>query len=238
MIDLGIYRVKKNANYVVMNRTALNDNRLTWKAKGIIAYMLSMPDDWKFYISELITHAQDGEKSFRSGLDELKKCGYVRRFPIYEENKISHWETVIYESPQGRRVLAENLHVQNVDVENVDVENEGLLSNDSLPNTDVKPSIESNVPFAEIVDHLNKKTGKKFKTTTSSTKKDIKARWNQGFDVDDFKKVIDIKTGEWLNDPKMSKYLRPQTLFGTKFEGYLNQEDDKPDPNDPYDNLF
>ena len=51
----------------------------------------------------------------------------------------------------------------------------------------------------------------------------IKARINEGFTIDDFKKVIDIKTAEWKDDPKMSKYIRPETLFSNKFEGYLNQ---------------
>ena len=51
----------------------------------------------------------------------------------------------------------------------------------------------------------------------------IKARLNEGFTEDDFKYVIKVKSEEWKQDEKMCKYLRPETLFGTKFEGYLNQ---------------
>lgn len=80
------------------------------------------------------------------------------------------------------------------------------------------------IPFKEIVDYLNTKTGSKYKHTTKNTKDFIKARWNDGYRFDDFKKVIDIKTAEWLHDPKMNTYLRPETLFGTKFESYLNQK--------------
>ncbi len=58
---------------------------------------------------------------------------------------------------------------------------------------------------------------------TAKTKDFIKARWNQDFRLEDFKKVIDIKTAEWLNTDS-DKYLRPETLFGSKFEGYLNQK--------------
>ena len=79
---MSIFRVKKNANYVVMNRMALNDERLSWKAKGIIAYMLSMPDDWKFYVKELSDHAKDGEDSLRSGIKDFKECGYLKRYPV------------------------------------------------------------------------------------------------------------------------------------------------------------
>jgi uncharacterized phage protein (TIGR02220 family) len=51
----------------------------------------------------------------------------------------------------------------------------------------------------------------------------IIARYNEDFTLDDFKKVIDVKSAEWKNDKKQNKFLRPETLFGTKFEGYLNQ---------------
>lgn len=80
------------------------------------------------------------------------------------------------------------------------------------------------VPYKEIVDYLNTKANSKYRHTTTKTKDVIKARWNEGFRLDDFKKVIDIKTMEWLYNPRMSKFLRPETLFSNKFEGYLNQQ--------------
>src|SRR5690625_1486003 len=69
----SIVRIKKNADFVVMDKTFLNDKSLSWKAKGIMAYMLSKPDDWTFYIDELIKHSTDGKSSFRSGFKELKE---------------------------------------------------------------------------------------------------------------------------------------------------------------------
>ena len=80
------------------------------------------------------------------------------------------------------------------------------------------------VPYEEITDYLNEKSGSQFRSSTKKTQSLIKARFNEGFKIDDFKRVIDIKTNEWLNNKDMSKYLRPETLFGTKFESYLNQE--------------
>lgn len=76
----------------------------------------------------------------------------------------------------------------------------------------------------EVVDYLNQKAKSNFKTTTKATQTKIRARLAEGFSVDDFKKVIDNKTAEWLDDANMSQYLRPETLFGTKFESYLNQK--------------
>lgn len=75
----------------------------------------------------------------------------------------------------------------------------------------------------DIINILNSKTGKKFKHSSEKTKAAIIARLNDGFKYEDFEKVIEVKSDEWLNDLKMEKFLRPETLFGTKFEGYLNQ---------------
>lgn len=81
------------------------------------------------------------------------------------------------------------------------------------------------VAAREIVGYLNEKTGKHFMASSEETVKHIKARLNEGRTIDDFKKVIDIKTAEWLGDPNMEQYLRPKTLFApSNFESYLNQK--------------
>lgn len=74
----------------------------------------------------------------------------------------------------------------------------------------------------KILNHLNKRTGANYRYTTKSTRDKINARLNEGYVLDDFIEVIDKKCVEWMNTD-MQKYLRPETLFGTKFEGYLNQ---------------
>jgi len=87
-----------------------------------------------------------------------------------------------------------------------------------------------------IVEYLNKKTDKKYKQTNQKTNKLIQARINDGFKLEEFLKVIDIKTKEWLNTD-MEKYLRPETLFGTKFESYLNQKIREPTSKTGHDNI-
>lgn len=86
---------------------------------------------------------------------------------------------------------------------------------------------KNNQNYKYIIDYLNKKTSKNFKSTSKKTKTLINARINEGFSVEDFKTVINNKTTEWLNDKKMEQYLRPETLFGNKFESYLNQNTKK-----------
>ncbi|MGI1832933.1 conserved phage C-terminal domain-containing protein [Bacillus altitudinis] len=89
--------------------------------------------------------------------------------------------------------------------------------------TDDPKTKESEIPFKLIVDLLNKVTGKSFRHSSAATQRLIKARWNDGFRFEDFKTVILTKSDQWLKDDKMNKYLQPTTLFGTKFEGYLNE---------------
>lgn len=74
----------------------------------------------------------------------------------------------------------------------------------------------------DIVEYLNLKTNSSYRYSSEKTRRIINARLNEGFTLDDFKKVIDIKCTQWLGDEKMEQYLRPETLFGTKFESYLN----------------
>ncbi|MCW6681576.1 conserved phage C-terminal domain-containing protein [Aerococcaceae bacterium NML160702] len=74
----------------------------------------------------------------------------------------------------------------------------------------------------EIVEYLNQKAGTKFKWSSNKAKRHIDARLNEGYKLDDFKAVVDVKVSQWLGKD-MQQYLRPETLFGTKFEGYLNE---------------
>lgn len=82
------------------------------------------------------------------------------------------------------------------------------------------------VAVRDVVDHLNKTAGTHYFASSRVTVEKIQARLRDGFSVDDCKKVIDIKTAEWKGTD-MAKYLRPETLFGSKFESYLNQPPEK-----------
>ncbi|PEB52562.1 DNA-binding protein [Bacillus cereus] len=126
---MGIIRVKKDSNYSVINNTGLKDERLSWKAKGILAYALTLPDDWTFHISELARHAKDGEDSLRTGFKELKELGYVKRYPVRDGNtkKITRWDTEIYETPQRNMP-----QVENQDVVKPYEENQKLLNTNRL----------------------------------------------------------------------------------------------------------
>lgn len=98
--------------------------------------------------------------------------------------------------------------------------------NDNDPLSKRLETKEINNIINNIVVFLNGLVETKYKAT-DKTKALIRGRLNEGFTLDDFKYVIKVKSAEWKNDDKMRKYLRPETLFGTKFEGYLNQQEGK-----------
>lgn len=99
------------------------------------------------------------------------------------------------------------------------------ISLDKISIDKISKSEESDViPYAEIISYLNEKANTNYRTGAQTTKDLIKARWNEGFRLEDFKKVIDNKSDEWMGT-EWEKYLRPKTLFKTNFESYLNQKE-------------
>lgn len=97
-------------------------------------------------------------------------------------------------------------------------------SEDPQPQKVEKPDKkDGKIPFTEIVSYLNERVGSSFRASSETTRNHIRARWNEGFRLDDFKLVVEVKVKEWKYDKKMASYLRPKTLFGTKFESYLQQ---------------
>ena len=98
-------------------------------------------------------------------------------------------------------------------------------SNNNVTTLSKKKEKDNNI-YSLVIDYLNKKANTNYRPTTKNTQSFINARVSEGYTVEDFKKVIDSKSKEWLNTD-FEKYLRPATLFGTKFENYLNEANKK-----------
>lgn len=92
--------------------------------------------------------------------------------------------------------------------------------NESKSKAKVKQIADNDI--INIVKLLNEKSGKNFSDKTEKTIQVINARKKEGYRLEDFERVINFKCQEWVNDERFCNYLRPETLFGTKFEGYLN----------------
>lgn len=129
------------------------------------------------------------------------------------------------QAPEPSHINESNVSVTSHDGTDIDKELDIDIDID-IENKDTMSGKPANVslPYQTIIDYLNQKVGTKYKATSKKTQDLIKARFNDGFTIEDFNRVIDIKTTTWLHDPKMNKFLRPETLFGPKFEGYLNEK--------------
>lgn len=130
---MSIFRVQKNKNYSVISNTFIFDDQLSWKAKGILAYFLARPDEWEFYMSEIVKHAKDGKDSLSAGVRELEKAGYIDRKQKRMTGKFKGYEYEVFEEPQrnnrnGKTAavnpISENPQIENTDCkENIDKSN-------------------------------------------------------------------------------------------------------------------
>lgn len=145
----------------------------------------------------------------KSSTEADRKREYDRR--ISEEKRLSCGNVggLSEKSPGNLREMSEKCTTEiDIDIDNIDI-------------ADETPAVP---PYKEIIDYLNEKIHSHYKHTTKATQRIINGRISEGFTVEDFKKVIDIKADQWINDKKMSAYLRPETLFAAShFESYLNE---------------
>ena len=212
--------------YGTIPKLVMQHEDLSIEAKAIYAYLASFAgagDTAYPSVSIMCKHLGISRDRFYRHRKSLLDNDFIR---IEQHQSEGGWSNNIY------TVVSEPCP-QNKDTQNKDTQNKDTINNSSINNSSINNSIkdiveqDSTMPIKEIVSYLNEKTGGAYRTTTPSTKKLIQARIREGFAEEDFYKVIDTKTSEWIKDSKMKKYLRPQTLFGTKFEAYLNESTSK-----------
>lgn len=163
----------------------------------------------------------DNGAMYMADIQRLIGKGSTEADRIREYRKrINDDKNKLLNSPEKKR---NNCSVQNpyICTPEIEIEIEKELE---IDNKNCRLSDKSSTVVSEIIDYLNQKTGKHFRKSIANTTRAINARIKEGFTVDDFKAVIDKKVIEWGKDERMKQYLRPQTLFGTKFESYLNQD--------------
>ena len=182
------------------------------------------------------------DKMVRSSLEKLEKNGYIisgnyNKIP-YDRTK---WYALgdigmTYYSAKTQKSICpkKKSHLTKWANQN---SNQGKPIPDSIPVsktdsiTDIsvmsgKPDSADNFTQTarDVIAYLNEKAGTSYRATSKKTIEHIKARMKEGFTLSDFKRVVDLKCREWLRDEKMAKYVRPDTLFGTKMDWYLNQK--------------
>ena len=102
---MSTFRVNKNVNYTVMSNHHLQDKRLSLKAKGLLSYMLSLPDDWDYSLKGLTAGCRDGIDSVRSAVHELEDGGYLCRSKVRDaRGRIIDYNYEVFELPQKERI--------------------------------------------------------------------------------------------------------------------------------------
>ena len=124
--------------------------------------------------------------------------------------------------PEPNENVNENVNVNEKHICPDAVDQSGIDSTCDESGADIVEDESDDIPYKDIMEYLNTRLGTQYKHTSRNNKQLIHARWAEGYRLEDFKKVIDNMVSRWKDDPKMSEYLRPATLFSPKFEGYLN----------------
>lgn len=214
---------KRHAQYTVIPKGIFRDSRLNLRDVGLLCFMLHLPDDWDFSIAGLCTvRSGDGRDAIRKSVRRLEECGYLERTrDRTDDGKLHEAIWYLYDTPKS-----ENPTLVKPTLDKPTLENSTQI-NTKLPIT--KELNTKNKLYRSIVDHLNAACGTAYRSDSRKTQSLIDTRLREGFTQEDFFRVIDIKASAWKDDAKMSKYLRPETLFGPKFEGYLNEKEVRKD---------
>jgi len=202
----------------------------TWKRKG------KLVDGW-FYSTVENVERQTGisahfqrlalENLANAGVVEVKYCGLPRSRHIrLSASKVMELmadepENTLSDQQSFTSLTTSDSPDAPIVVDEVNANKEVSKRNNRKKDTlSGKPD---DVPYDAVIDYLNEKTGKHYRSKAAATRKLIKARFAEGYTLEDFKRVIDTKTSQWLNTDQ-DKFLRPETLFRpSHFESYLNE---------------
>lgn len=198
--------------------------------KRLNADMLRLPSGNTVFVDEK-RYGGNGMLAYDLAGGKCEMCGNEENLCIHHNNGYSNNVEDLFilcrkchsyvENNKGVEIVHRYVHQEYRD-KILDIRDKSIEIDKEIEIITLEKS-EAHIPYKEIVDYLNTLAGTNYRTSGKKTRELIKARINEGFTLDDFKIVIDKKCREWLPDNKMKIYLRPETLFGTKFESYLNQ---------------
>ena len=141
MSNERIHRVHKEKNFVMLDKGFLANTNLSLKAKGLLAYVLSLPDDWVIYTEEITKHHKDGKAAVLSAFKELEEQGHVKRERVRDTNgQLKGYKTTVYETPLtenrlsevGKTEVGKSSTTKNYSTKNDFTKNNSTKSKDSL----------------------------------------------------------------------------------------------------------
>ena len=213
---MSIVKSKHASNYTVLPNDIFTSG-LSIQAIGLLAYFLSLPHDWVIYKTTLHTQLDMGRDKVDKTFKELQNKGYLLSVKEYDKNGKFTYNHIIYDRPYNGEPSTNLPHTEKP---HTDLP---LTAEQQLLSTNIQSTKEQNIYIVEkVLECLNKEVNARFSSKTPATGKLINARIKEGYTLENFETVIKSKSKEWLRDPIMKAYLRPITLFGNKFESYLN----------------
>lgn len=218
-------KLKSNlTGYGLVFKNVMKDTNVDIEAKALYSYLSSYAgsNETAFPSVSLICHElKISEKRFQKYRKQLEDNGYLFVDRERTDNGFSkNIYTINHNSVSSHFVPVQNLPERNLPVENVGTKNNSIKNN-SIKNNNNRVD---HFTYKEIIEYLNRYTGKKFNFRAKANQELIKARFNEGYSKEDFLKVIDNKVSEWIDVDSMKDYLQPSTLFRkSNFDKYLNQ---------------
>ena len=155
---MPVMRVNRNKNYTTMSNTHLRDKNLSLKAKGLLSTILSLPDDWSYSISGIVSICKENESSVKSGLNELKEAGYMVIEKLYsDESGTGKFKYVynIFENPEDSEKLRK--HIKEKETERAARGENPQVENPPLENPPLENPQAENDPLYKYIEKLNTK---------------------------------------------------------------------------------
>jgi hypothetical protein len=201
-----IYRIIKNPDnpYVMVDRGFVNNPNLSWKAKGILLYLLSKPDDWKVYEDDIIKRATDGRDGVRSGIHELEKAGHLFRY---------------YERDEKGRITGSKCDVYEISTENgFSVTGQTDTGQPDTTNNEYTNNESNNIYPAFAATVLNKYPGTKSKSVRDQKLPSILKKYG----VEHIERCLDRYIAE-VKDRDKKYILHESTFWNTRYKDYLDE---------------
>ncbi|MDR2833471.1 MAG: conserved phage C-terminal domain-containing protein [Streptococcaceae bacterium] len=213
---MAILKKRTRNEFTQIANAAAKDKDLSWKARGILLYLMSLPDSWEIYLEEISKHSNsDGYTAFRSGIKELENLGYFKTTKKHENGKLVWVHEVTDEKNYFR------LSTSDFQQLNFNNRKSPTINKDQQKKTNKE--IEHKESVALFISYLNEKSGKKYNPETKSYIQAVNKQLKNGYTVEQMKSVVDLKAKEWLNTD-MAKHLNPITLLReSNFDRYLNE---------------
>lgn len=199
---MAVFRVKKDKEnpYVMLNKEFLNDDKLSWKAKGVLAYLLSLPDDWQIYESEVVKHSKDGKDSLKSAIKELMANGYLEREQTRDEKGCFKGYDYVVNESSNRSGFSNN---GRSDIGEPATTNNNETNNNKTNIISMVEATKERVDYKAILEKYNSIEGdrvSKCKSITPERKKHLNARIKE-YGIEGVYKVIDnINSSNFLKN--------------------------------------